>query len=105
MFELSPLHVTMRLDSLLEFLMNTVTMFTTRVCPFCIRAKNTLRLVGVTEIKEIFVDEEGARKAMEEKTGRRTVPQIYIGDTHIGGSDDLQRLHSQGKLKEMLGIS
>jgi glutaredoxin 3 len=82
----------------------SVTMYTTGVCPFCIRAKSLLTHLGVSEVNEIRVDKDpDARRVMEEKTGRRTVPQIYIGDTHVGGAEDLQRLHSQGMLMEMLG--
>ncbi len=85
--------------------MSTVTMYTTRVCPFCIRAKNILKGLGITEITEINAEDDAVRAAMMERTGRRTVPQIFIGDDHIGGCDDLERLRSQGKLKELLGIT
>ena len=85
--------------------MHTVTMYTTAVCPYCIRAKSILKGVGVTEIKEIRVDTDSAsRDEMIRKTGRRTVPQIFFGDMHVGGADDLVVLQSQGVLKERLGL-
>jgi len=85
--------------------MHTVTMYTTAVCPYCIRAKSILKGVGVTDIKEIRVDTDSAsRDEMIRKTGRRTVPQIFFGDVHVGGADDLVVLQSQGVLKERLGL-
>ncbi len=80
-----------------------VLMYTTAVCPYCIRAKQLLSARGVTEIEEIRIDLDPAQQAvMMEKTGRRTVPQIYIGDTHVGGCDDLYALDGQGKLLPLL---
>lgn len=80
-----------------------VVMYTTAVCPYCIRAKQLLTARGVTEIEEIRIDLDPAQQAvMMEKTGRRTVPQIYIGDTHVGGCDDLYALDGQGKLVPLL---
>lgn len=80
-----------------------VLMYTTAVCPYCIRAKQLLNARGVTEIEEIRIDLDPAQQAvMMEKTGRRTVPQIYIGDTHVGGCDDLYALDGQGKLLPLL---
>ncbi|MEQ1590312.1 MAG: glutaredoxin 3, partial [Gallionella sp.] len=70
--------------------MPKIVMYTTEVCPYCIRAKQLLRNKGVTEIEEIRVDlQPELRMVMMEKTGRRTVPQIYIDELHVGGYDDL----------------
>lgn len=83
--------------------MQTVTMYTTAVCPYCIRAKQLLQQRGVTDIQEIRIDVDTAqRDIMMQRTGRRTVPQIYIGQTHVGGCDDLMALDSQGKLIPLL---
>ncbi len=83
--------------------MNTVTMYTTAVCPFCQRAELLLQQKGVTAIDKIRVDlDPAARQTMMERTGRRTVPQIFIGDTHIGGYDDLAALNNAGKLDMLL---
>ena len=83
--------------------MAAVTMYTTAVCPYCIRAKQILRERGVTEIDEIRVDLDGAaRLRMMEITGRRTVPQIFVGETHVGGCDDLMALDSRGGLVPLL---
>jgi glutaredoxin 3 len=80
-----------------------IRMYTTAVCPFCIQAERLLRAKGVAAIEKIRVDlEPGLRQAMMAKTGRRTVPQIYIGDRHIGGYDDLAKLEREGKLERML---
>ena len=80
-----------------------VLMYTTAVCPFCIRAKQLLKARGVTEIEEIRVDLDPVRRdEMMQKTQRRTVPQIFIGETHVGGCDDLHALDAAGKLKPML---
>ncbi|PAT39510.1 glutaredoxin 3 [Vandammella animalimorsus] len=84
--------------------MQTVTMYTTAVCPYCLRAKQLLKARGVQAIEEIRVDlDPGLRTQMMERTGRRTVPQIYIGDTHVGGYDDLAALDAQGQLAPLLG--
>ena len=84
--------------------MPTVKMYTTAVCPYCIRAKQLLKLKGVEQIEEIRVDTDpAARQHMMEITGRRTVPQIFIGDTHVGGHDDLVALDSRGGLVPLLG--
>lgn len=83
--------------------MKPVKMYTTAVCPYCIRAKQILKAKGVDQIDEIRVDmlpEE--RMKMMEITGRRTVPQIFIGDTHVGGCDELQALDSRGGLAPLL---
>ena len=83
--------------------MNTVRMYTTQVCPFCVRAKNLLRQRGVADIEEVRVDLDPAQRVrMMELTGRRTVPQIFIGDTHVGGCDDLMALDQRGALAPLL---
>ncbi|MCI1190699.1 glutaredoxin 3 [Calidifontimicrobium sp. SYSU G02091] len=84
--------------------MNRVRMYTTAVCPYCVRAKQLLRQRGVEDIEEIRVDLDPAQRVkMMELTGRRTVPQIFIGDTHVGGCDDLIALDQRGGLVPMLG--
>lgn len=86
--------------------MQTVKMYTTAVCPYCIRAKQLLKARGVTEIDEIRIDEQPqARDEMMRSTGRRTVPQIFIGDTHVGGCDDLVALDARGGLLPLLGAA
>ena len=83
--------------------MQSVTMYTTAVCPYCIRAKQILKARGVDTINEIRVDSQPQeRMKMMEITGRRTVPQIFIGDTHVGGCDDLMALDSEGGLLPLL---
>jgi glutaredoxin 3 len=83
--------------------MQPVTMYTTAVCPYCIRAKQILKARGVDQINEIRVDAlPQERMKMMEITGRRTVPQIFIGDTHVGGCDDLMDLDSEGRLVPLL---
>ena len=83
--------------------MQAVTMYTTAVCPYCIRAKQILKARGVEQINEIRVDAQPQeRMKMIEITGRRTVPQIFIGDTHVGGCDDLVALDSRGGLEPLL---
>ena len=83
--------------------MAEVTMYSTGVCPFCQMAERLLRSKGVSAIAKIRVDlEPGRRVEMMEKTGRRTVPQIYIGDTHVGGYEDLAALDRTGRLDELL---
>lgn len=78
-------------------------MYTTGFCPYCKMAENLLRSKGVKEIEMIRVDlDPEQRLDMVDKTGRRTVPQIYIGDKHIGGYDDLARLDHQGELVSLL---
>ena len=80
-----------------------VLMYTTAVCPYCVRAKQLLKARGVTEIEEVRVDLHPERRdEMMQKTQRRTVPQIFIGDTHVGGCDDLHALDAAGKLKPLL---
>jgi glutaredoxin 3 len=83
--------------------MQPVTMYTTAVCPYCIRAKQILKMRGVAQINEIRVDAQPQERAkMMEITGRRTVPQIFIGETHVGGCDDLMALDSRGELLPLL---
>ncbi len=83
--------------------MQPVTIYTTPYCPYCIRAKMLLDERGVTELNEIRIDQDRElRKQMIERTGCRTVPQIYIGDHHVGGCDDLVALDREGKLEALL---
>jgi glutaredoxin 3 len=78
-------------------------MYTTAVCPYCVRAKQLLKNRGVAEIEEVRVDlDPDRRDEMMQKTQRRTVPQIFIGDTHVGGCDDLYALDAAGGLKPLL---
>jgi len=80
-----------------------VVMYTTAVCPYCMRAESLLRARGVTEIEKIAVDvQPQMRLLMMQKTGRRTVPQIYIGERHVGGYDDLAALDKAGELAQLL---
>ena len=80
-----------------------VLMYSTAVCPFCVRAEQLLRARGVSEIEKVRVDLDPERRTeMMERTARRTVPQIFIGDTHIGGCDDLIALDQAGKLLPLL---
>jgi glutaredoxin 3 len=83
--------------------MQTVKMYTTAVCPYCIRAKQILKAKGVEQIEEIRVDAQpDERIRMMEITGQRTVPQIFIGATHVGGHDDLVALDRRGGLMPLL---
>ena len=83
--------------------MQAVKMYTTAVCPYCIRAKQVLKAKGVENIEEIRIDTDPAqRDVMMQTTGRRTVPQIFIGDTHVGGCDDLIALDQRGELVPLL---
>ena len=84
--------------------MQAVKMYTTAVCPYCIHAKRLLQSKGVLEIEEVRVDLDRAERVkMMEITGRRTVPQIFIGQIHVGGCDDLVALDSRGGLTPLLG--
>ena len=86
--------------------MPAVKMYTTQVCPYCQRAKALLKQRGVDVIEEIRIDLDPAqRDHMMAVTGRRTVPQIFIGDTHVGGCDDLIALDQRGGLLPLLGQS
>jgi glutaredoxin 3 len=83
--------------------MQAVKMFTTAVCPYCMRAKQLLQSKGVAQIEEVRIDTDPAqRDHMMQITGRRTVPQIFIGATHVGGCDDLVALDAQGGLVPLL---
>ena len=78
-------------------------MYSTAVCPYCVRAEQLLRARGVDEIEKVRVDLDPERRTeMMEKTARRTVPQIFVGDTHVGGCDDLIALDQAGKLIPLL---
>ena len=86
--------------------MQSVKMYTTLTCPFCVRAKALLKERGVERIDEVRVDLNPAeRQSMVQLTGRRTVPQIFIGDTHVGGCDDLVALDQRGGLMALLGTA
>ena len=86
--------------------MQSVKMYSTATCPYCLRAKQLLKQRGVEQIDEIRVDLDHAERArMTEITGRRTVPQIFIGDTHVGGCDDLVALDSRGGLVPLLAAA
>lgn len=83
--------------------MQAVKMYSTEVCPYCIRAKRLLQQRGVTHIDEVRVDLHPQERAtMMQITGRRTVPQIFIGNTHVGGCDDLVALDQRGELQALL---
>lgn len=78
-------------------------MYSTAVCPYCVRAEMLLKSKGITEIEKIRVDlDPRQREEMMQKTGRRTVPQIYIGERHVGGFEDLAELEHAGKLESLL---
>lgn len=82
--------------------MKKVLLYTTSVCPYCIRAKELLKQYGAS-FEEIDVSDPHVRERMiERSSGRRTIPQIFIGDHHVGGFDDLYTLHKEGKLKILL---
>lgn len=83
--------------------MAKIVMYSTGVCPYCVMAERLLRARGVAEIEKVRVDLEPVRRTeMMEKTGQRTVPQIYIGETHVGGYDDLTKLDHSGELAKLL---
>jgi glutaredoxin 3 len=78
-------------------------MYSTAVCPYCLRAEALLKARGVAEIEKIRIDlDPGRRDEMIAATGRRTVPQIYVGSTHVGGYDDLAALDREGRLAPLL---
>lgn len=86
--------------------MQTVKIYTTGSCPYCIQAKALLKQRGVAELHEVRVDQlPGERDIMMKITGRRTVPQIFIGATHVGGCDDLVALDARGGLMPLLGAA
>ncbi len=83
--------------------MNKVLMYSTAVCPYCVAAERLLKNRGVEDIEKIRIDLDPSRQQeMMERTGRRTVPQIYIGITHVGGYDDLSDLDAAGDLMPLL---
>jgi len=83
--------------------MPSVLMYSTRVCPYCMMAEKLLQKKGVVQLEKILIDVDPAqRETMMARTGRRTVPQIYIGDHHVGGYDDLAALDRAGKLDALL---
>ena len=83
--------------------MAKVVMYSTAVCPFCLMAERLLRSKGVADIEKIRVDLDPARRdEMLQRTGRRTVPQIYVGERHVGGYDDLAALDRAGGLDPLL---
>ena len=83
--------------------MPAVLMYSTRVCPYCVMAEKLLQKKGVAQLEKILIDVDPAqRETMMARTGRRTVPQIYIGDHHVGGYDDLAALDRAGKLDVLL---
>lgn len=80
-----------------------ILMYATAVCPYCVRAEGLLRRKGMTEIEKVRIDLDPVRRdEMMERTGRRTVPQIYIGDYHVGGCDELFALDHEGRLDPLL---
>ncbi len=86
--------------------MPKVLMYCTAVCPYCQRAEALLKRKGVSEIEKIRIDlDPSQREVMMERTQRRTVPQIYVGDTHVGGFDDLYELDQDGKLDPLLAAA
>ncbi len=85
--------------------MAKVTMYSTAVCPYCINAERLFASKGITNINKVRIDlQPEMRDEMMRKTGRRTVPQIYIDDRHIGGFDDLRALDLAGRLDPLLAI-
>ncbi|MBK9394020.1 MAG: glutaredoxin 3 [Uliginosibacterium sp.] len=83
-----------------------VLMYSTAVCPYCVRAEQLLRRKGITEIEKVRIDlDPDRREEMIARTGRRTVPQIYIGATHVGGCDELHALDRAGELDPLLASS
>ena len=86
--------------------MQAVKMYTTAVCPYCVQAKRILQSRGVAHMEEIRGDSHPQERVkMMDMTGRRTVPQIFIGETHVGGCDDLMALDSQGGLLPLLNAA
>ncbi|KLT73073.1 glutaredoxin [Neisseria arctica] len=83
--------------------MQAIKMYTGPYCPYCTMAKQFLKSQGITEIEEIRVDQSPEKYAeMQQITGQRSVPQIFIGDTHVGGFTDLYNLHQKGELQDLL---
>ena len=80
-----------------------ITMYSTAVCPYCVRAERLLRAKGVVDIEKVRIDLDPMRRnEMMDRTGRRTVPQIFIGDTYVGGCDELYALEHEGRLAPLL---
>ena len=85
--------------------MNTVVMYSSGVCPYCLRAEALLKARGVESIEKVRIDLDSVRRdEMIARTGRRTVPQIFIGETHVGGFDELSALDREGKLVPLLSV-
>ena len=84
--------------------MANITIYTKPVCPYCVKAKQLLAIKGRTDISEIDIskDPKLLDEMLEKSGGRRTVPQIFIGDTHVGGFDDMDALNKEGKLDNLL---
>jgi len=81
-----------------------ITIYTTPICPYCVRAKQLLKKKGAPfEEVDVFMDEDARAEMMDKSRGARTVPQIFIGDTYVGGCDDLYALDGEGKLDTLLG--
>ena len=86
--------------------MNPVKIYTTAVCPYCVQAKQILKARGVVQIEEIRVDTDPAQRLkMMELTGRRTVPQMFVGQPHVGGCDDLMALDARAGLLPLLNAA
>ncbi|HXN80877.1 MAG TPA: glutaredoxin 3 [Myxococcales bacterium] len=83
--------------------MKKVVIYTTPVCPYCVSAKRLLKKKGVAYVEVDVAGDDEARIQLTERTGLRTVPQIFVGDEHVGGSDDLHALEAAGKLDALLG--
>jgi glutaredoxin 3 len=87
-------------------MMNKVVMYSTQVCPYCVMAERLLKSRGVEYVEKVLIDKDPTRRAeMMTRTGRRTVPQVFIGETHVGGYDDLSALDRKGGLQPMLGVA
>ncbi len=83
--------------------MKTVRIYTTPICPYCVRAKSLLQKKGVDVVEiDIYMSDEARQEMQANSGGARTVPQIFVGDTHVGGCDDLYALDKAGKLDPML---
>jgi glutaredoxin 3 len=86
--------------------MPKIDMYTTAICPYCVAAKNLLKRKGIADVNEMRIDMDDAKRQemMTRSGGRRTVPQIFINDFHVGGSDDLSALDRAGKLDPLLSL-
>ena len=82
--------------------MRRIKIYTTPICPYCVRAKALLKKKGASFEEIDVLTDRGAREEMEQKSGRRSVPQIFIGEVHVGGNDDLQALDREGALDPLL---